>query len=181
MAGRKTAMSTISDELRRFSDSIDGYAKAKVDRFDDDLGCISYLNSDGITKGAFTTKWFRTIADRIDAEMAELPRGKDGKPIKPGQTVYKAVNGDDGEYVIHSLRYSVPRWVVLIKRADKDASCIVRPDVLTHERPDSWERIADELEEWSEDNRINGDSEVFDRAAEFSERIRRLASREDGR
>lgn len=58
-------MSEISDELRRFSDAIDGYAKAKVDLFDDDRGCISYLNSDGITKGAFTTKWFRNIADRI--------------------------------------------------------------------------------------------------------------------
>jgi hypothetical protein len=124
------------------------------------------------------------VADHIDAEMAEmveLPRGKDGSPIKPGQTVYKAVNGDDGEYVIHSLRYSAPGWVVLIKRGGADASCIVRPDVLTHERPDSWERIAQELDELCEDNRINGDSEVFDRAAEFSDRIRRLASREDGR
>jgi hypothetical protein len=121
------------------------------------------------------------VADRIDAEMVEWPLGADGRPIKPGQTVYKAVNGDDGEYVIHSLRYSVPGWVVLIKRVGADASCIVRPDVLTHERPDSWERIAQELEEWSEDNRVNGDGEVFSRAAEFSERIRRLAEKEGKR
>lgn len=115
------------------------------------------------------------LADRIDAEMVEWPLGADKKPIKPSQTVYKAINGDDGEYVVHSLRCSVPGWVALIKRVGADSSCIVRPDVLTHERPDSFERIADELEEWSEDNRVNGDSEVFDRAAEFSERIRRLA------
>ena len=30
----------------------------------------------------------RAIADRIDAEMVELPRGKDGKPIHIGDTVY---------------------------------------------------------------------------------------------
>lgn len=120
------------------------------------------------------------LAGRIDEEMVEWPLGADKKPIKPSQTVYKAINGDDGEYVVHSLRCSVPGWVALIKRVGTDSSCIVRPDVLTHERPDSWERIADELDEWSEDNRVNGDDEVFDRARDFSERIRRLAEREDG-
>jgi hypothetical protein len=32
------------------------------------------------------------LADRIDAEMVELPRGKDGSPIHVGDTVY----GEDG-------------------------------------------------------------------------------------
>lgn len=89
------------------------------------------------------------LADRIDAEMVEWPLGADKKPIKPSQTVYKAINGDDGEYVVHSLRCSVPGWVALIKRVGTDSSCIVRPDVLTHERPDSLERIADELDAWT--------------------------------
>lgn len=119
------------------------------------------------------------VADHIDAEMAEmaeLPRGKDGRPIKPGQTVYKAVNGDDGEYVIHSLRYSVPGWVVLIKRVGADASCIVRPDVLTHERPDSWESIADELDAWCD--RVDVDRDACGEPRELARRIRRLASKE---
>lgn len=84
--------------------------------------------------------------------------------------MYKAVNGDDGEYVVHSLRYSVPGWVTLIKRAGEDTSCIVRPDVLTHERPDSLERIAQEIEEAGVDG-----------CTDWAERIRRLAGREDER
>lgn len=108
------------------------------------------------------------LADRIDAEMVEWPLGADKKPIKPSQTVYKAINGDDGEYVVHSLRCSVPGWVALIKRVGTDSSCIVRPDVLTHERPDSWERIADEIEK--------ADVDGF---TDWADRIRRLAEREN--
>lgn len=147
-------MSEIGDELRKVADEcLIGVAKTRVS----------------------------VLADRIDAEMVELPRGKDGRPIKPGQTVYKAVNGDDGEYVIHSLRYSVPGWVVLIKRVGADASCIVRPDVLTHERHDSWECIADELEELCDDAAAERRIRVSDQDAlhKYAERIRRLASRED--
>lgn len=118
------------------------------------------------------------VADRIDAETAELPCGKDGKPIKPGQTVYKAVNGDDGEYVVHSLRCSVPGWVALIKRVGTDSSCIVRPDVLTHERPDSLERIAQELEDMPENFRMT-DQDSFSALLDFAERIRKLAEKED--
>lgn len=113
------------------------------------------------------------VADRIDAETAELPCGKDGKPIKPGQTVYKAVNGDDGEYVVHSLRCSVPGWVALIKRVGTDSSCIVRPDVLTHERPDSLERIADELDAWCD--QVDVDGNACGEPRELARRIRRLA------
>lgn len=121
------------------------------------------------------------LADRIDAEMVELPRGNDGKPIKPGQTVYKAINGDLSEYVVHSLRYSVPGWVVLIKRADKDASCIVRPDVLTNECPDSWERIADELDNLRLTAATYRHLEACDEDAihDLAKRIRKMAKRED--
>lgn len=119
------------------------------------------------------------LADRIDAEMAELPNGKDGRPIHVGDTVY----GEDGlawhvrGVTIGEKSIAHPSHVI---RAVSDAEQLryLKPEWLTHERPDSFERIADELEEWSEDNRVNGDSEVFDRAAEFSERIRRLAEKE---
>lgn len=48
-------------------------------------------------------------------------------------------------------------------------------------QPDSWERIADELEEWKEDNRVNGNGEVFFRAGDLADRIRRLAEKEGQR
>lgn len=96
--------------------------------------------------------------------------GEDNWLIHLADRIDEAVNGDDGEYVVHSLRYSVPRWVTLIKRAGEDTSCIVRPDVLTHERPDSLERIAQEIEEAGVDG-----------CTDWAERIRRLAGREDER
>lgn len=128
-------------------------------------------------------KWYVTplyaLADRIDAEMAELPRGRDGRPIRVGDTVY----GEDGRawhvrgVTIGEKSIAHPEHVI---RATSDAEQLryLKPEWLTHERPDSLGRIADELEEWSEDNRVNGDSEVFSRAREIADRIRRLASKE---
>jgi hypothetical protein len=147
-------MSRISDELRMFAgEAFSGWS-------------VPY-------------KTLCDLVDRIDAEMAELPRGKDGRPIHVGDTVYKAVNGDDGEYVIRSLRYSVPGWVVLIKRGGADASCIVRPDVLTHERPDSFERIADDIETFGNEADINDATIEF--LCKIQERIYGLAKKEDQR
>lgn len=119
--------------------------------------------------GPTAPSYFRDLADRIDAEMVEWPLGADKKPIKPSQTVYKAINGDDGEYVVHSLRRSVPGWVALIKRVGTDSSCIVRPDVLTHERPDSWERIADDIETFG--NEADIDDATVEFLAKIEERI----------
>lgn len=121
------------------------------------------------------------LADRIDAEMVELPRGKDGKPIHVGETVY----GEDGsawhvEGVTIGEMSEATGYTIRVK-SDKSEWRHYKPDRLTHELPDSLERIADELEEWSEDNRVNGDGEVFSRAGEIAERIRRLAEREGKR
>lgn len=178
MAGRvrmEEAMSYISDELRRFSDSIDGYAKAKIDLFDDDLGCISYLNSGDTTKGAFTTKWFRNIADRIDAEMTELPRDKDGRPVHVGETVY---DGDGRAYVVCTLTLNScdgsGQWLV----GAEDTDIMFGPKLLTHKCPDSWERIANELDEWRFEHMRYLVADDLNDLGLFAERIRRLAERE---
>lgn len=113
------------------------------------------------------------LADRVDNEMVELPKDRDGVPIHVGDTVYL----DDGR------KAKVAR-IQLSEREDSIGFTLcgdffaLWPEDLTHARPDSFERIADELEEWSEDNRVNGDSEVFDRASIFADRIRKLAKRE---
>lgn len=118
-----------------------------------------------------------TIADRIDTEMVKLPKDRDGAPIHVGDTVY----GEDGmSYKVVSISFG--RWpggvtVNAVNGFSKWRDLI--PGKMTHISPDSWKRIADELEEWSEDNRINGDGEVFDRARQFSERIRKLAESGD--
>lgn len=112
------------------------------------------------------------LADRIDREMVELPKDADGLPIHVGDTVYL----DDGRKA----------KVARIQLSEREHSIgltvcgdffALWPEDLTYTNPDSWERIADELEEWSEDNRVNGDGEVFKRARQLSDRIRKLAKR----
>lgn len=75
---------------------------------------------------------------------------------------------------IAALRIEDSGWAIYV---DGGTFRVDALDV-THERPDSWERIADELEELSESNRINGSGEVFFRAGDLAARIRRLADKE---
>ena len=122
--------------------------------------------------------FLRCLADRIDAEMVELPRDRDGAPIHVGDTVWDVDNG------IEFTATSITLYANGVAKVD--ASCEgchahTSPSDFTHTRPDSWERIADELDEWSEDNRVNGNGEVFDRAYDFADRIRKLAERKEGK
>lgn len=146
----------VSDELREKARILEGYLETLV-----------------------TTKELDDLADRIDSEMVELPKDRDGVPIHVGDTVYS----EDGmSYEVVS--FSFGRWPGGVTVHAVDGFSQWRdliPERLTHTRHDSWERIADELDEWSEDNRVNGDGEVFDRARGFSDRIRKLAEREGER
>lgn len=122
-------------------------------------------------KGAPNYMTLMAIADRIDAEMAELPRGKDGKPIRVGETVY---GEDDKAWCVRGV--VIGQWTehtkspVVYATGDSGQWRNLLPWLLTHERPDSWERIADEIEE----------SDV-DGCTDWADCIRRLAEREDGR
>jgi hypothetical protein len=114
------------------------------------------------------------LADRIDKELMELPRDRDGSPIHVGDTVYL----DDGRKAkVTRIGIGMDEDSIYTIVYGDDFS--LTPGYVSHTRPDSWKRIADELEEWSEDNRVNGDGEVFERARQFSDRIRKLAERED--
>ncbi len=144
-------MSSISDEIRKWCE------------FEDGTECGGF-----VTKASFDK--LCALADRIDSEMVELPKDADGVPIHVGDTVWGCISGM--QMAVHELRLT-DRWSI-----STDTGFIPKASAVTHVRPDSFERIADELEEWSEDNRINGDGEVFDRARQFSERIRKLAKRE---
>lgn len=118
------------------------------------------------------------LADRIDRELVELPRDRDGVPIHVGDTVWNVDNG------IEFTATSITLYANGVTKVD--ASCEgcrahTSPSDFTHTRPDSWERIAEELEEWKEDNRVNGNGEVFFRAGDLADRIRRLADKESQR
>lgn len=123
-------MSKISDELRTWA----------LRRFGDQIAPREELD---------------IIADRIDAEMVELPKDADVVPIHVGDTVY----GEDGR-AWHVEGISLGRWTkwaegyAVHAMDDSGQWRDLMPERLTHECPDSLERIADELDEWSEDNRV---------------------------
>ena len=134
-------MAKISDELREWAGLLETSAYTKV-----------------------TAEKISAIADRIDAEMAELPRDKDGKPIHVGDTVY----GKDGKaWCVRGVtigEMSEALRCTISVASDTDGWRHIRAEWFAHERPDSLERIADEIEE----------SDV-DGCTDWANRIRRLA------
>ena len=122
-----------------------------------------------IYKGDFEK--LRYLADRIDAEMVELPKDKDGVPIHVGDLVYM----DDGRRACVA-EIDIKDDYVLIDCWDGSRYVAYPPSDITHERPDSWERIADELDEMvdSADSADDG----CEKLADLAERIRRLAKEE---
>lgn len=138
----------------------------------------SWSDNKSIKPGVYNC--LMTIADRIDAEMVEWPLGKDGKPIRVGETVY----GEDGR-AWHVEGVVTGRWTeytespVVYATGDSGQWRNLLPWLLTHERPDSWERIADELEEWC--NSVDVDRDACGEPRELARRIRRLAEREEKR
>lgn len=86
----------------------------------------------------------RGFADEIEDEMVELPVDREGAPIHVGDRLYDCDTGK--QLQVKSLNLE-KRWGV-----STNAGFVVDTSRVTHEMPDSWERIADELEKWGEDN-----------------------------
>ena len=110
------------------------------------------------------------LADRIDREMVELPKDADGVPIHVGDTVYTATGCETNVAKI----YIMPDTVNVELRFTSGGLSDFIPSYLTHERHDSFERIADDIEDFCVDYDIKGDHEAFDRAMDFAYRIRKL-------
>ena len=111
------------------------------------------------------------LADRIDRELVELPKDMDLAPIHVGDTVYL----DDGRKA----------KVARIQLSEREHSIgftvcgdffALWPEDLTHERPDSLERIADELEAWCDGADVDGDA--CEKPRDLAKRIRKLAKKE---
>lgn len=112
----------------------------------------------------------RNLADRIDDEMVELPKDADGVPIHVGDEVYTP-SGNVAN--VTSIRFHV----MCSFHGGGGVSTTFFPTDLTHARPDSLERIADELDGWrvaaAVDCRIKAMDE--DTVHDLAERIRKLA------
>lgn len=148
-------MSEISDELRDFGTRLVHNASP----FNCTFGDIrDYMND---------------IADHIDAGMVELPRDRDGVPIHVCDTVWTVKNGGK---VLKVTSITLYGDVVAVDGVCEGCHAHVIPSDLTHTRPDSWERIADELEEWCGDVDVDGDA--CEKPRDLADRIRSLAERE---
>lgn len=113
----------------------------------------------------------KRIADRIDAETVELPKDRDGVPIHVGDTVYL----DDGrEAEVTRIGIGMDEDSIYTIVYGDDFS--LTPGYVSHERPDSWERIAAELEGLSVDSSEN--HYVSTHCSKLADRIRKLAKRE---
>lgn len=107
------------------------------------------------------------IADRIDREMVELPKGADKKTIKPNQTVYSKLGK---KYNVLSVSLCRDGWTVRCEPEPGEFAEFVPdsyfpPEDLTHECPDSLERIADDIEAFG------NEADIDDATVEFLAKI----------
>lgn len=136
--------------------------------------CNLCLSKDGFNKDDFDK--LRGLADRIDNETVELPKDADGKAIHMGDTLY--ISGSDEEIHVNALRFD-GLWEI------RTVFGYVMPSLYVHKRPDSWERIADEIEDaegWCDQSGSYGTgiSSVAESTLQgWADRIRKLAEKED--
>lgn len=126
------------------------------------------------------------LADRIDRETVELPRDKDGESIHIGDAVYDSASGK--RYIVKRLHlaeirgvlWGVPTWGVSAYSGE-----YIDPAELTHTRPDSLGRIAEDIEaaeDWcdGEGEYGTGVTSVEESTLrEWADRIRKLAEKEE--
>lgn len=114
------------------------------------------------------------LADRVDAEMVELPRDRDGVPIHIGDTVY-LYDGRKAEVTRIDLLWCTTN--IVCWASGKDCDCL--PSGISHTRPDSLEAIAGELDDLSESGEMAYETGADMRV--LAGRIRNIArGRDDG-
>lgn len=116
------------------------------------------------------------IADRVDRELVELPRDRDGATIHVGDTAY-----DENGMACEVVSFSFGRWSEGMTVHAIDGSSKWRdlmPGRLAHTAPDSFERIADELDEQAGSLTKDGYTWQEDAIHDFADRIRKLVKKE---
>lgn len=134
--------------------------------------CVAIYANDGTFCPWVNPKYLsRKNPEPLEPEVLDA----DGVPINVGDTVY----GDDDPEQLIVDSFDGPGCVCLtLAKSPNGILYIIEPSRLSHQRPDSWERIASDMEDFAVNNEINGGHEVFDRAMEFTDRIRKLAKKE---
>ena len=112
------------------------------------------------------------LADRVDHELVELPRDRDGVPIHVGDKVYL----DDWRMACVT-EIDIKRECEVIYCFDGSKYEAHHPSLTTHERPDSFERIADDLDEVVD--AAGKADDMCEMLANFADRIRKLAKEDE--
>lgn len=133
---------------------------------------VELINSIDMDENAYT-KMFKMTC-RIGREMIELPRDRNGVPINVGDTAYLP-SGD----VFHVVEIIYTKEGICIKCKTSGATFHeFTPFNVSHEYPDSWERIMDDLKELS----VNSDDKYHisttHRMMQLADRIRKLSEKE---
>lgn len=112
------------------------------------------------------------LADRIDAEMIELPKSADGKMWTGREVCFWTNAEQEGYHQFDSLTWRNGIWFV-----EDINNTAYTAESVSLERPDSLERIAHELEAWCDDADVDGDA--CEKPRDIVERIRKLAAKGD--
>lgn len=115
------------------------------------------------------------LADRVDAEMVELPKDADGREVPLDTKELYDANGKRVPITSFTFKCGIyGRWSYwkAFSPAAKGKDGMFCVDGLYLTPPDSWGRIADDLDEWCD----SADADTtFDALRDFAERIRKLA------
>lgn len=150
----------------------------------DELGecfCVMGLNDeDGATAAYADLGNSRTsleCAPCLSLRLDERPRDCDGVPIEVGDTIW--VVSEDGSSVydcsVVVVNTDGANGLVRVREKPENGwSDFLFPSKLTHREPDSYERIADDIETRYENHAFISKSTL----CEWSDRIRKLAKKE---
>lgn len=137
----------------------------------DELQLIAYQGRrDGVLAVGRAPEWFGDLADRIESEYVELPVDADGVTIKVGDKVYDKYLD---KYRVISMERRSDGWMLSLEHNLRYSREL--PDCVAHERPDSLERVADELDEQAGSITKDGYTWQEDALHDFAKRIRKLA------
>lgn len=139
----------LSDEIRKWAD--DAYSGRKIR----------------------TTKDLYAIADLIDSEMLILPKTADDVSIHVGDTAYLE-DWREVKVIRFIFEHETP---TIICSLDDNPDVVRLPFELWHERPDSLERIVDDIEAFGNEADINDTAVEF--LCKIQERIRDLAAKSE--
>ena len=113
----------------------------------------------------------RAFAARLDREMIELPKDRDGVPIHVGDTVYL---GDGSKAIVTRISIGIDESIISVLANGNKLARI--PWYITHKRPDSWESIADDVDEIV--NSFDSTDDRCEKLADIADSIRKLAKKE---